>query len=86
MKKIILALGVSTMFLAGGCDDGSGKLKEIKNKMCECKDAACVTALTTELAGLEGDVKETDGNKKLLTEIMTCAATAATGGMVPPTE
>jgi hypothetical protein len=44
-----------------------------------------VTALTSELAGLEGDVKETDGNKKLLGEIMGCAATAAAGGMDIPT-
>lgn len=79
MKKIILALGVSTMFLAGGCDDGSGKLKEIKNKMCECKDIACVTAVSSELAGLEG----TDGNKKLLEEIAGCVASAAAGGMAP---
>ncbi len=83
MKKIILVLGVSAMFLAGGCDDGSGKLKEIKEKMCACKDAACVETQTKALTGLEGEVKETDGNKKLLTEIMTCAATAAMGGAMP---
>jgi hypothetical protein len=84
MKKIVLTLGLSAMFLAGACGDGSDKLSALKDKMCACKDAACATELTKELAGLEGEVKETEGNKKLLNEIMACATKAAAGGAGAP--
>ena len=81
MKKLVLALGIASSFLATGCGDGSDKLEAVKKKMCACTDAACAQEVTKELAGLKNDVKKTKGNEKLVMEITQCAMKAAKAGV-----
>lgn len=80
LKVLILGLGLTASFGLSACGDGGlGKLKKLKDKACACKDLACATAVTNEMAELK-DVKETDEAKKVLGELTTCLTSAMTGG------
>ncbi len=90
MKKIgaiALALGM----LVGACGGGDvGKAKELRDKMCACKDKACTEAVEKEVdawgKSMEGKFKDPkDIPAEMMTvmaEIMSCQAKAE-GGATP---
>lgn len=79
LKAIILGLGLTASFGLSACGDGGlGDLKKLKDKACACKDMACATAVTNEMADLK-EVKDTDEAKKVLGELTTCL----TNAMIP---
>lgn len=66
MKKILFA--VASMALAAGCGGGGadeilGKMRGFKDKVCACKDKACVEGVEKEM--LEWAMKNMDKMKNL---------------------
>lgn len=79
MKKILFA--VASMALVAGCGGGGademiGKMRGMKDKICACKDKACVENAEKEMmewlmknADKFKDVKPTDSQKKAAEKI-----------------
>ena len=78
LKALILGLGLTASFGLSACGDGDlGKLKELKDKACACKDLACATGVAEEAAKLK--VRDSDEALKVLNELKVCMTQA----MVP---
>lgn len=79
-KTLILGIGLAGSFALAGC--GNSTLKEmesVKDKICACKDKACIDKIEKDSSELEGKMKELseEEQKKALAiamEAMACAA------------
>jgi hypothetical protein len=100
MKKILIALGSVALLAASGCggggaDEAIGKLRGFKDKVCACKDKACVDNVEKEMMewamkNMEKmkDVKPTkaqdEAADKIQDEMEKCKEKVAGGGEAPP--
>jgi hypothetical protein len=67
MKKLVLLVGIGFASACGSkADDAIAALEGFKNKMCECKDKACVEGVEKEMmewgAKMKDEVKEADAS------------------------
>jgi len=102
MKKILIALGSMALLAGSGCGGGGadellGKMEGFKNKVCACKDKACVDNVQKEM--MEWAMKNMDKYKdtekkataaqkekaeKIEDEMEKCVEKASGGGEAPP--
>ncbi|CAN5288852.1 hypothetical protein BH11MYX1_BH11MYX1_17870 [soil metagenome] len=67
MKKLMIVMLAAMSFAAVGCKKKGGqaeamaKMTDFKNRMCECKDNACATKVSDEMA--KWGKEQTDNNK-----------------------
>lgn len=67
MKKLMIVMLAAMSFAAVGCKKKGGqaeamaKMTDFKNKMCDCKDNACATKVSDEMA--KWGKEQTDNNK-----------------------
>jgi hypothetical protein len=67
MKKLVLLVGIVFSSACGSkVDSAIAELESFKNKMCECKDAACADGVEKEMkewaSSMSDDVKKADGS------------------------
>ena len=63
--------------ILGACGGGAGKIGEMRDKVCACKDAECVTKAMEEGAKSMGDMgkdyKPSEAEAKAAAEMGECA-------------
>jgi len=91
LKAIVCAMSIGAALLVStGCGgDPLAKLEEFTDKICECKDKACVDKVNKEMtewmkANADKAKEPSDSDKekatKIMARMMECSKKAMTGG------